>query len=38
LAGKNLPGIGLAVSLEETSVPQLVDIVDAIKEICAEVP
>jgi 2-oxoisovalerate dehydrogenase E1 component beta subunit len=38
VAGKNLPGIGLASALEDASVPQLIDIVEAIKEVCAEVP
>jgi 2-oxoisovalerate dehydrogenase E1 component beta subunit len=38
LAGKNLPGIGLAGTLEDASVPQVNDIVGAIKEVCAEVP
>lgn len=38
LAGKNLPGIGLAAALEDASVPQLYEIRDAIKDICAEVP
>lgn len=38
LAGKNLPGIGLAPNLEKNSVPQLADIETAIREIVAEVP
>ncbi len=38
LAGKNLPGIGLAAPLEDASVPQVSEIIDAIKEICEEVP
>lgn len=38
LAGKNLPGIGLHPHLEDASVPQKNEIIDAIKSICAEVP
>lgn len=38
LAGKNLPGIGLHPHLEDASVPQKHEIIDAIKSICAEVP
>lgn len=38
LAGKNLPGIGLAPNLEKNSVPQLNDIETAIREVVAEVP
>lgn len=38
IAGKNLPGIGLAAPLEDASVPQMYEIKDAIKDICAEVP
>ena len=38
LAGKNLPGIGLHPHLEDASVPQKYEIIDAIKSICAEVP
>lgn len=38
LAGKNLPGIGLAAPLEDASVPQLADIAQAIREICLEEP
>lgn len=38
LAGKNLPGIGLAPALEDVSVPQISDIIKDIKEICSEVP
>lgn len=38
LAGKNVPGIGLAAPLEDASVPQAGDIVQNIREICAEVP
>jgi 2-oxoisovalerate dehydrogenase E1 component beta subunit len=38
LAGKNIPGIGLAANLEDASVPQVEDIIHSIKEICAEVP
>lgn len=38
LAGKNIPGIGLAAPLEDASVPQLHDIAQTIKEVCAEVP
>ena len=38
LAGKNLPGIGLAPSLEENSVPQVSHIVEAVREVLSEVP
>lgn len=38
VAGKNLPGIGLAPNLEKNSVPQLADIERAVREIVAEVP
>ncbi len=38
LAGKNVPGIGLAAPLEDASVPQASEIATAIREICAEVP
>lgn len=38
LAGKNIPGIGLAAKLEDASVPQSHEIAQAIREICAEVP
>ena len=38
LAGKFLPGIGLADSLEMASVPQLGDITDAIRKLAAEQP
>lgn len=38
LAGKNLPGIGLAPNLEKNSVPQMQDIENAIREIVAEIP
>ncbi|RYZ85415.1 MAG: alpha-ketoacid dehydrogenase subunit beta, partial [Proteobacteria bacterium] len=38
IAGKNLPGIGLAPNLEKNSVPQPFEIEAAIREILAEVP
>lgn len=38
LAGKNLPGIGLAAALEDASVPQVSDISQAIRDICQEEP
>jgi 2-oxoisovalerate dehydrogenase E1 component beta subunit len=38
LAGKNLPGIGLAPNLEKNSVPQMVDVELAIREVVEEVP
>lgn len=38
LAGKNVPGIGLAAPLEDASVPQAHEIATAIREICGEVP
>ncbi len=38
VAGKNLPGIGLAPALEDASVPQLNDIIVQIKDICSEIP
>jgi 2-oxoisovalerate dehydrogenase E1 component beta subunit len=38
LAGKNIPGIGLAAPLEDASVPQVSEIAAAIREVCAEVP
>ncbi len=38
LAGKNLPGIGLAAPLEDASVPQQHEIAESIREICKEVP
>jgi 2-oxoisovalerate dehydrogenase E1 component beta subunit len=38
LAGKNIPGIGLAAPLEDASVPQSCDIAKAIVEICKEEP
>ncbi len=38
LAGKNLPGIGLSSVLEDNTVPQISDIVQAIKELVSEVP
>jgi 2-oxoisovalerate dehydrogenase E1 component beta subunit len=38
LAGKNLPGIGLAPNLEKNSVPQAADIEIAIREVVMEIP
>ncbi len=38
LAGKNVPGIGLAAALEDASVPQSSDIAQAIRDICREEP
>lgn len=38
LAGKNLPGIGLAAALEDASVPQSSDIAQSIRDICHEEP
>lgn len=38
LAGKNVPGIGLHPNLEDASVPQKADIMEAVKSIFAEVP
>ncbi len=38
LAGKFIPGIGLADTLEMASVPQLSDITDAIRKLHAETP
>lgn len=38
LAGKNLPGIGLAANLEDASVPQAHEIAETIRQICHEVP
>jgi len=38
LAGKNIPGIGLAPVLEDASVPQKHDIANLIRSICAEIP
>jgi 2-oxoisovalerate dehydrogenase E1 component beta subunit len=38
VAGKNLPGIGLADALEAVSVPQLKDIAEAMRALNAEVP
>lgn len=38
LAGKNLPGIGLHASLEESSVPQVEDIVHAVRELLTQEP
>lgn len=38
VAGKNVPGIGLHPHLEDASVPQKNDIMQAIREVCAEVP
>ncbi len=38
LAGKFIPGIGLADALEMASVPQLSDISDAIKKLASEQP
>src|SRR5207237_9861082 len=38
LAGKFVPGIGLADALEMASVPQLSDISDAMKKLAAEAP
>jgi 2-oxoisovalerate dehydrogenase E1 component beta subunit len=38
LAGKNLPGIGLAPNLEKNSVPQIQDVETAIREVLSEVP
>lgn len=38
LAGKNVPGIGLAAPLEDASVPQSHEIAEAIRAICGEVP
>jgi 2-oxoisovalerate dehydrogenase E1 component beta subunit len=38
LAGKNLPGIGLHPNLEESSVPQNLDIEAAVRELLSEVP
>ena len=38
LAGKFVPGIGLADALEMASVPQLADIADAMKKLAAQAP
>jgi len=38
LAGKFVPGIGLADNLEMASVPQLPDITDAIRALAREAP
>ncbi len=38
IAGKNLPGIGLHPNLEDSSVPQKLDIIEAIRGSVAEVP
>jgi 2-oxoisovalerate dehydrogenase E1 component beta subunit len=38
LAGKNVPGIGLAPVLEDHTVPQVENIVATIKEIVSEIP
>jgi 2-oxoisovalerate dehydrogenase E1 component beta subunit len=38
VAGKNVPGIGLHPNLEDASVPQKHDIVEAIRSAIAEVP
>jgi len=38
IAGKNLPGIGLADALELASVPQLTDIVESMRVLAHEVP
>lgn len=38
LAGKNLPGVGLHPNLEDASVPQSHDILDAARELIAEQP
>ena len=38
LAGKHVPGIGLADALEMASVPQLADITSAIRALAAEQP
>jgi len=38
IAGKNLPGIGLHPNLEDASVPQKQDIIQAIRTAVEEVP
>jgi len=38
IAGKHIPGIGLHPHLEDASVPQKLEIYQAVKEICDEVP
>ena len=38
LAGKNVPGIGLHPNLEDSSVPQKHEIIDAVRAIMDEVP
>lgn len=38
VAGKNLPGIGLHANLEDASVPQKHEILDAIRNTIAEIP
>jgi 2-oxoisovalerate dehydrogenase E1 component beta subunit len=38
LAGKFVPGIGLADTLEAASVPQLADITQAIRTLAVEEP
>jgi len=38
LAGKSIPGIGLADSLEMASVPQLPDVTAAIRALASEEP
>lgn len=38
MAGKHLPGIGLAAALEDASVPQIHEIHQAVKEMLQEVP
>lgn len=38
IAGKNLPGIGLAAPLEDASVPQIHEIAQTIRNICSEEP
>ena len=38
LAGKHIPGIGLADALEMASVPQLADITAAMRALAAEQP
>lgn len=38
VAGKNVPGIGLHTHLEEATVPQKQDILNAVRETIAEVP
>lgn len=38
IAGKNLPGIGLHPNLEDASVPQKHEILEAVREVVQEVP